>query len=131
MSTTTPSGPWTGTNIYIQLLMLIGSIFGGMSADTATIIGGAIAAVVGAVFAARNWIVNAKFNLGKSWISDPNNWTLLSAVVVGISPKFAELIPFLHDVFDGLSMQNWGKVITAGFALLSFVFYTFFKKKQS
>ena len=123
-------GPWTGTNIYGQLLLLIASLFGGMTQDTAGLIVAGGAGVVAAVLALRNWIVKAKFNLDKSWIADPNNIAYLTAVVVAISPKLAELIPGLKTLFDALSTGNWGAIITAAVSVISLIYYTFFKKKS-
>lgn len=124
------AGPWTGTNIYGQLLLLIASLFGGMTQDTAGLIVAGGAGVVAAVLALRNWIVKAKFNLDKSWIADPNNIAYLTAVVVAISPKLAELIPGLKTLFDALSTGNWGAIITAAVSVISLIYYTFFKKKS-
>ena len=124
------AGPWTGTNIYGQLLLLIASLFGGMTQDTAGLIVAGGAGVVAAVLALRNWIVKAKFQLDKSWIADPNNIAYLTAVVVAISPKLAELIPGLKTLFDALSTGNWGAIITAAVSVISLIYYTFFKKKS-
>ena len=88
----TPSSPLLGTNIYAQLILLVASFFGGMSQDTAGLIVSAGAAVVAAFFAIRNWVVNAKFSVNKTWVSDPNNWTYIAAVVGGILPPLAELV---------------------------------------
>lgn len=129
MSTTNTTSPWTGTNIYGQILLLLASLFGGMSEETSGIIVAGGAGVVAAFLAIRNWIVTAKFDLKKSWVSDPNNIAYLTAVVVAISPKFAELIPGLKGLFDALSTGNWGAIISAAVSVVSLIYYTFFKKK--
>jgi hypothetical protein len=121
--------PWMGTNIYGQILLLIASLFGGMSPDTSGLIVAGGAGVVGAVLAARNWITTAKFNLEKSWVKDPNNIAYLTAVIVAISPKAGELIPGAVDVFNALSSGNWGAIISAAVSLASIAYYSFFKNK--
>jgi|APFre7841882793_1041355.scaffolds.fasta_scaffold06747_4 drug/metabolite transporter (DMT)-like permease len=121
--------PWMGTNIYGQILLLIASLFGGMSQDTSGLIVAGGAGVVGAVLAARNWITTAKFNLEKSWVKDPNNIAYLTAVIVAISPKAGELIPGAVDVFNALSSGNWGAIISAAVSLASIAYYSFFKNK--
>lgn len=123
------TGPWTGTNIYGQILLLVASLFGGMSEETSGIIVAGGAGVVAAFLAARNWIVTAKFNLNKSWVKDPNNIAYLTAVLVAISPKAAELIPGAVDLFNALSTGNWGAIISAAVSVVSLVWYSFFKKK--
>ena len=129
MSTTSPVSPWTGTNIYGQILLLIASFFGGMSQDTAGLVVAAGAAVIAAVLAFRNWIVNAKFSLDKSWVADPNNISYLTAVLVGISPKLGELVPSAVDLFNAMSSGNWGNIISGLVAFGSLIYYRFFKKK--
>jgi hypothetical protein len=121
--------PWMGTNIYGQILLLIASLFGGISPDTSGLIVAGGAGVVGAVLAARNWITTAKFNLEKSWVKDPNNIAYLTAVIVAISPKAGELIPGAVDVFNALSSGNWGAIISAAVSLASIAYYSFFKNK--
>ena len=128
MSETT-SSPWTGTNIYGQILLLIASLFGGMSPDQSGLIVAGGAGAVASALAIRNWIINAKFKLDKSWVSDPNNIAYLTAVVVAISPKAGELIPGAVDVFNALSSGNWGAIISAAVSLVSIAYYSFFKKK--
>ena len=118
-----------GTNIYGQILLLIASLFGGMSPDTSGLIVAGGAGVVGAVLAARNWFTTAKFNLEKSWVKDPNNIAYLTAVIVAISPKAGELIPGAVDVFNALSSGNWGAIISAAVSLASIAYYSFFKNK--
>jgi len=124
-----PASPWTGTNIYGQILLLLASLFGGMSEETSGLIVAGGAGVVAAFLAVRNWIVTAKFNLDKSWVKDPNNIAYLTAVIVAISPKAAELIPGAVDVFNALNTGNWGAIISAAVSLVSLVWYSFFKKK--
>ena len=121
--------PWAGTNIYGQIVLLLASLFGGMNPDTSGIIVAGGAGVIAAFLAARNWIVKAHFNLDKSWVKDPNNIAYLTAVVVAISPKAADLIPGAVDVFNALSSGNWGSIISAAVSLISLVYYSFFKKK--
>ena len=123
-----PGSSLTGTNLWVNIVLLIGSIFGGMSGDLATQIVTAVLGIIAAAFAARNWFVNAKFKLDKSWIADPNNWAYLSAVVGALIPGAADLIPGLQDLANALISGNWTAVITAGLTLLSMAYYLFFKK---
>lgn len=110
-------------------MLLVASMFGGMSEETSGIIVAGGAGVVAAFLAARNWIVTAKFNLDKSWVKDPNNIAYLTAVVVAISPKAAELIPGMVDLFNALGVGNWGGIISAAVSIVSLIWYSFFKKK--
>jgi hypothetical protein len=121
--------PWMGTNIYGQILLLIASLFGGMSQDTSGLIVAAVAAVIAAVLAARNWVVKAKFNLDKSWIQDPNNIAYMTAVLVGISPKLGELVPGAVDLFNAMSSGNWGNIISGLVSFGTMIYYSFFKNK--
>ena len=129
MSNTITSSPWTGTNIYGQLLLLVASFFGGMSEETSGIIVAGGAGVVATFLAIRNWIVTAKFSVDKSWLKDPNNISYLTAIVVAISPKLAELIPAAVDIFDAISSKNWGQIISALVAFGSIIYYIVTKKK--
>jgi len=128
MSNTTQS-PWTGTNIYANLLLLVGSLFGGISQDTTGLIVGAGVGVVGAFFAVRNWIVTAKFTTGKAWIAEPNNWAYLTAFITGLLPQAGALIPPLKSLAEAIVSGNWGAIITGVVALISLAYYTFFQKK--
>ena len=124
-----PATPWTGTNLWVNLLLLVGSVFGGLSGDLATQIVAALLGIVGAFFALRNWIVKAKFSAGKGWLTDPNTWTYLTAVLVAIAPKAADLIPQLRGLVEALYSGNWGSIITAAITLVSLIYYTFFRPK--
>lgn len=130
MSTLAKNPAWTGTNLYVHLLLLVGSLFGGMSNDTAGIIVAGGSGVVAAFFAIRNWVVNAHFATGKKWIGDPNNWTYLTAALTAIVPAASGLIQPLHSLADAIVSGNLGSILTAGFALLSLVYYTLIKPKK-
>ena len=120
--------PWTGTNIYTQLLLLVTSFLGGMSDQQAGMIVAAVAAVIAAFAGLRTWIIGRKFTPGKSWIADPNNWSYLGAVLVGLSPKLGELLPSFRSIVEALFAGNWGQVITGVLTLFSLIFYTYIKK---
>jgi hypothetical protein len=126
LSAVAPTSPWTGTNLYLNIILLIGAIFGGMSGDTAGVIVGAAAGVVAAVGLIRAWIVSAKFDSG--FINNPNVWAYITAIVVAFAPKAAELIPALQGLFEALKTGNWGSVISAGVTLISMIYFTFFKR---
>lgn len=126
----TPPSPFLGTNIYAQLILLVASFFGGMSQDTAGLIVSAGAAVVAAFFAIRNWIVNAKFSLNKTWVSDPNNWTYIAAVVGGILPSLAELVTPLKTLSIAIVNKSLAEILTGAFAIFSFIYYRFIKKSD-
>lgn len=118
----------TGTNLYANILLLIASIGGGMSTDTATLIVSAVTGLIGAVFAIRNWIVSAHFSLTKSWINDPNNWAYLTAVLAGFIPAAATLVPGLKSLAEAIVSGNWGSMLTAAVTLVSLIYYNFIKK---
>ena len=123
-----PKSAATGTNVYVNILLLIASIFGGMSTDTATLIVATGTGVIGAVFAVRNWIVNARRTNAKVWIADTNNWVYITAVVTGFIPAAVPLVEPLRGLAGALIEGNWGAIITGAVTLISLVYYTFFKK---
>lgn len=116
-----------GTNFYAIAILLLASIFGGMSDELAGQIAGGISGIIGAAIGFRNWYKNAKLTTGKKWIADPNNWAYLTAAVVALIPQFADIIPALHDLATAIASGNWGSIITAGVSLLSLVYYLFIK----
>ena len=118
-----------GTNIYAVAILLAASIFGGMSGELAGQIAGVISGIVGLFIGFRNWFKNAKLATGKSWIGDPNNWAYLTAVVAAAFPKFADLVPALHDLATAIASGNWGSIITAGVSILTLVYYLVIKGK--
>jgi hypothetical protein len=119
-----------GTSVYVQALLLVGSFFGGMSQDTAGLIVSAGMAVVAAFFAVRSWIVNAKFGVDKKWVSDPNNWTYITAVVGGILPSLAELVTPLKTLSIAIVNKSLAEILTGAFAIFSFIYYRFIKKSD-
>jgi len=119
-----------GTSVYVQALLLVGSFFGGMSQDTAGLIVSAGMAVVAAFFAVRSWIVNAKFSVNKTWVSDPNNWTYIAAVVGGILPSLAELVTPLKTLSIAIVNKSLAEILTGAFAIFSFIYYRFIKKSD-
>jgi len=119
-----------GTNFYAVVVLLIASIFGGMSDELAAQIAGAVTGLIGATFGLRTWIKGAKLANGKSWIGDPNNWAYLSALVASILPKFAELVPGLQELTQAIAAKNWGQIVTAGVSFLSLVYYLVIKKSN-
>ncbi len=116
----------TGTNMYVNILLLIASVFGGMSADTATMVAAAGTGVIGAIFALRNWFVTARLTTGKTWVGDPNNWAYVAAIVTGIIPAAAPLVEPLRGLAASLIAGNWPAIITGAVTLISLVYYTFF-----
>jgi hypothetical protein len=119
-----------GTSVYVQALLLVGSLFGGMSQDTAGLIVSAGMAVIAGFFAVRSWIVNAKFSVNKTWVSDPNNWTYISAVVGGILPSLAELVTPLKTLSIAIVNKSLAEILTGAFAIFSFIYYRFIKKSD-
>lgn len=119
-----------GTNFYAVAILLIASIFGGMSDQLAAQIAGVVTGLIGAAFGLRTWIKGAKITNGKSWIGDPNNWAYLSALIASILPKFAELVPGLQELTQAIAAKNWGQIVTAGVSFLSLVYYLVIKKSN-
>lgn len=116
-----------GTNFYAVAILLVASIFGGMSDELAAQIAGVISGIIAAFVGFRNWYKNAKLTTGKSWIGDPNNWTYLTAFVAALLPKAADLVPALHDLVNAIQTGNWGSIITAGVSILTLIYYIFVK----
>ena len=119
---------FAGTNLWANLILLIGSIFGGISDTDAGLITAAGTGIVGAFFAIRNWVKTAHFSLGKSWVKDPNNWAYVTAIITGLVPVAATLVEPLRSLANALVDGNWGSAITGAVTLISIIFYTFFKK---
>lgn len=115
-----------GTNFWVNLLLLVGSLWG-LENQTATTVVVAIFGVVGAFFSVRNFVVAAKYTGTKTWLSDPNTWSYLTAVVLAIIPSATDLVPALRDVTDALLSGNWASIITAGLSLLTIIYYRFVK----
>lgn len=101
-----------------------------MSQDTAGLIVSAGMAVVAAFFAVRSWIVNAKFSVNKTWVSDPNNWTYIAAVVGGILPAISELVTPLKTLAIAIVNKSLAEILTGAFAIFSFIYYRFIKKSD-
>ncbi len=123
----TPTNPLLGTNIWVQMLLFVASIFGGMSQTTAGMVVAAVSGSIAAFFAIRSWIVSAKFN--QNILKDVNFWAYLTNVVVGFLPQSADLVPAARALVDALYAGNWGQIISGGVSFLSILYYTFFKKK--
>lgn len=123
----TTTNPWLGTNLWVQIMLVGTSVFGGMTQTTAGMVVAAVSGVIAAGFALRTWVLSAKFN--KNVLKDVNFWAYLTNVVVALSPQLADLLPSLKTLVDALYAQNWGQVITAGVSLLSILFYSVIKKK--
>lgn len=123
----TPTNPLLGTNIWVQMLLFVASIFGGMSQTTAGMVVAAVSGGIAAFFAIRSWIVSAKFN--QNILKDVNFWAYLTNVVVGLLPQSADLVPAARALVDALYAGNWGQIISGGVSFLSILYYTFFKKK--
>lgn len=128
-TTATPTA-LTGTNVYINLILLIASLFGGMSQDLATLLAAALMGIVGAFFAFRNWLVTAKFKLDKNWLSDPNHWAYLSASVTGFFPALSLLMPSFKDLANAVVTKNWTLFLTTILTAASIFYYSFIKKKD-
>jgi len=118
-----------GTNFWVSLLLLVGSLWG-LQEPTATSIVVAIFGMVGAFFTIRNFLVSAKFVGVKSWATDPNTLRDLGTVIVALVPAAGPLIPAIGDLAKAFVSGNWASIITAGLSLLSMVYYLFIKKNN-
>lgn len=125
---TPKQNPLLGTNIYLQILLLVTSFAGGMSETTAGMIVAAVTGGIGAVGAIRTWVVNAKWTPAKSWIKDPNNFGYISAILGAIGAGLPALVPPVRELVTALFEKNWPQVITALLSLGSILWYTFVKK---
>lgn len=117
----------TGTNFWVNFLLLIGSLWG-LNADTANTAVFAVFGLVAAAGAVRGAIVHAKFTGFKTWISSANTWSYLTGSLVMLVPAAEPLLPGLRGLSDALIEGNWSKILTAGLSLLTIVWYTFIKK---
>lgn len=117
-----------GTNIYFAALLLVGSLWG-LTSDTATPIYAAIMSIVGAFGLVRNWLKVARFRGFSAWAKDRNTLNYAIAVLVGAIPSADALVPGLNDLYDGIISNNLSKIITAGFSILTTIYYLFIKKE--
>jgi len=118
-----------GTNFWVNLLLLVGSLWG-LQEPSATSIVVAIFGIVGAFFTVRNFLVSAKFVGVKAWATSPNTLSLLSAVIGAAIPAAAPLVPAIGDLAKAFASGNWASIITAGLSLLSLVYFLFIKNNQ-
>jgi len=121
--TTTKISPFTGTNFYIQALLVLASLAGGMSQDEAGLIVSGLSGAVAAVFAFRNWVVGRKFVTPKTWWGDANNWSYLTAALVAILPFSAELLPPIKDLITAFIAKDWGNIIKGLISLGTIIYY--------
>jgi hypothetical protein len=118
-----------GTNFLTVSILLAASIVGGMQEELAGQIAVLISGIIGAFGGIRNWFKNIKLTNGKAWITDPNNWTYLSAVVLATLPQFADFVPPLKDLANAVLSGNWSSIITAGLSVLTMLYYFVIKNK--
>ena len=121
-------GPLDGTNLYMQIILLLTSVAGGMSHDTAAMIAAAVTGIIGAVAAIRTWLVNAKWTPVKSWISNLNNWAYITAIVAALAPMLSPLVPGLQDLANAIVSGSWPNIIQALLSLGAIIWYAFVKK---
>ena len=121
-------GPLDGTNLYMQIILLLTSVAGGMSHDTAAMIAAAVTGIIGAVAAVRTWLVNAKWTPAKSWFANANNWAYIAAIVAGLAPMLSPLVPGLQDLANAIVSGSWPAIIQALLSLGAIIWYAFVKK---
>ncbi len=121
-------GPLDGTNLYMQIILLLTSVAGGMSHDTAAMIAAAVTGIIGAVAAIRTWLVNAKWTPAKPWISNLNNWAYITAIVAALVPMLSPLVPGLQDLANAIVSGSWPNIIQALLSLGAIIWYAFVKK---
>lgn len=121
-------GPLDGTNLYMQIILLLTSVAGGMSHDTASMIAAAVTGIIGAVAAIRTWLVNAKWTPAKSWFANANNWAYIAAIVAGLAPMLSPLVPGLQDLANAIVSGSWPAIIQALLSLGAIIWYAFVKK---
>ena len=107
------TGPLDGTNLYMQIILLLTSVAGGMSQDTASMIAAAVTGIIRAVAAIRTWLVNAKWTPAKSWFANANNWAYIAAIVAGLAPMLSPLVPGLQDLANAIVSGSWPNIIQA------------------
>ena len=122
------TGPLDGTNLYMQIILLLTSVAGGMSQDTAAMIAAAVTGIIGAVAAIRTWLVNAKWTPAKSWFANANNWAYIAAIVAGLAPMLSPLVPGLQDLANAIVSGSWPAIIQALLSLGAIIWYAFVKK---
>ena len=122
------TGPLDGTNLYMQIILFLTSVAGGMSHDTASMIAAAVTGIIGAVAAIRTWLVNAKWTPAKSWFANANKWAYIAAIVAGLAPMLSPLVPGLQDLANAIVSGSWPAIIQALLSLGAIIWYAFVKK---
>jgi hypothetical protein len=128
-----PTKKVMGTNFFVQLIMLVGSLFSFFAFKEAE-----VGAVVASVFGILGFggairegykVYGAKANF-MAWLSSPNTWSYLSAIVAYVLPSLSpDFAATAQKLTDALFAGNYQQVITAGFSLLSIIFFSIKKGK--
>ncbi len=121
---------WQSTNLWFNLIMLLGS-FWGLSADTGTAVVSLAVAAVSTFGLVRQFITKAKFVgfLETLRMSNTKTYLATALALLGV-PAAGDIVPALGNLLDGLSAQNWGLVFSAGFAIIN-ILINIFKKKAA
>ena len=117
-----------GVNRITQYIMFFGSLFTFFTFQESE-----VATAVAAVFAVAGFVATvyekAKNGIvadwGK-WIANPNTWSNLTAILVGLLPTLSpEAVKYLQSLVEGLVAGNWQQAITAAFSLVTILIYFF------
>jgi hypothetical protein len=117
-----------GVNRITQYIMFFGSLFTFFTFSESE-----IGTAVAAVFAVAGFVATV-YEKAKSgiiadwaaWIKNPNTWSNLTAILVGILPTLSpDAVKFLQSLIEGLVAGNWQQAITAAFSLVSILIFFF------
>jgi len=123
-----PKSPFQGTNLYLSLLLLVGS-FWGLQEGLANQIIGSFAGLIAVVGATRNWVKIAKPRGFKEYITDKNTWQYISVALLTFLPQADTLVPQLKSLVDALFTGNWTEIVKAGISLLTILYFLVIKPK--
>jgi hypothetical protein len=122
-----------GVNRITQYIMFFGSLFTFFTFSESE-----IGTAVAAVFAVAGFVatVYEKAKNGvtadwSAWINNPNTWSNLTAILVGLLPALSpDAVKFLQNLVEGLIAGNWQQAITAAFSLVSILIFFFRKQAE-
>jgi len=118
---------FTGTNVYVSIVLFLGGLFVGFPQDLATNTVEYLVTGVTGVFLIREKMKSATIDW-KAWLNNKNTWTYLSAIVLTWLPQIpGDLFTQLSNLAQAAIGGNWQGIAMALFAIGN-ILYHLFKK---
>ena len=119
---------WQGTNFWVSLVLLIGGLFVGFPQGPAREIVAGVFALIGAVFAVREWAKSTEIDFA-AWVRSSNTWQYLATIITAILPTFPlALLDSGRGVVEAIFSGNLQGIIIAGLSFLTMLYNLFLKK---